>query len=135
MPPIRPKPLSSKFFKGNLIRVSPSGADEIGDQLVFSDDLLDNKNNIVGQHSGFCTRVRMAPGNAPDIFQCVATFKLPDGQVTTRGLLESNLPPAVGLKSTFGISGGTGRYDNLRGQVTVTVRAPGEQDYDFETHG
>jgi hypothetical protein len=106
----------------------------LGDQNIFSDDLLDGQNAIVGQHSGFCTRVRVTPPNAPDIFQCLATFKLPDGQVTARGLVE--IPLAAGNSATFAISGGTDRYENLRGQVTVTPRATaGEQDYEFDTQG
>jgi hypothetical protein len=132
MPSIRPQPLASKNVQYREIR-SPGG-DKIGDQNVFSDDLLDDGNNTVGKHLGFCTRVRVTPPNVLDVFQCEATYDLPDGKVTARGLVEIPLP--AGKPVTLAISGGTDRYKNLRGQITVTPRAtPGEQDYHFDTQG
>jgi hypothetical protein len=97
-----------------------------------------NPGKVIGQHSGFCTRVRTTePVDVPDLYQCEATFKfekdLPVGQVTARGLV--GLPRPPGQTDAFAISGGTGAYDNLRGQVKVKKISDTEADYEFDTHG
>jgi hypothetical protein len=123
--------LHSKFVKANL----PPFPSHVGEQFAFTDDIsfLSKPNQIVGQHSGSCTLVRESPGNDPDIFQCEATYDLPDGQVTARGLVA--LPRPAGQTDAFAISGGTGKYDNLRGEVRVTKVNEAEADYEFKTQG
>jgi hypothetical protein len=54
-------------------------------------------NQLVGQHSGFCTLVRVGPGDERT-YQCLATFALPDGQITARGLI--SFPLAGGLRAS-----------------------------------
>jgi hypothetical protein len=98
-------------------------APHVGNQDFFSDDLLNAQNQVVGTHSGFCTLVRVTPGNAPDLQECQATFTLPQGQVTARGLYST--PMAVGQSSKVAITGGTDAYANARGQVTWTQLAAG----------
>ena len=66
MPPIRPQPLNSTNIAARPIPDPP--ANMIGDVIVFTDNLRDAGNNVVGQHSGFCTRVRVTPPDEPDIF-------------------------------------------------------------------
>jgi hypothetical protein len=73
---------------------------------------------MVGTRSGFCTRVRITPGNAPDPHECQATYILPQGRITTRGLFD--LPLAVGVPTRTAITGGTDSYANAHGRVTVT---------------
>ena len=68
----------------------PAGAaPQLGDQLVFTDNLLDRQGQEVGQHSGFCTRVRVIASGAapagPDLWQCQATLTLPQGSITAPG--------------------------------------------------
>jgi hypothetical protein len=123
--------LHSRFVKANL----PPFPNRIGEQFAFTDDIsfLSKPNEIVGQHSGICTLVRESPGNDPDIFQCEATHKLPDGQITARGLVA--LPRPAGHTAAFAISGGTGAYDNLRGEVRSKKLSDTEADYEFKTYG
>jgi hypothetical protein len=131
MPPI--KPLHGKNLQATPGALFPT---EIGGQFAFTDDVsrLDDPNKTrIGEHAGFCTLVRVTPGNAPDVFQCEATFELPDGQVTARGLVA--IPRSNGDTDAFAISGGTGAYDNIRGEVRNTQRSDTESDFEFETQG
>jgi hypothetical protein len=92
---------------------------QLGDVDIFSDDLAypNAPNQKIGEHSGFCTVVRAEPGEAVRR-QCQATFTLPDGQITARGII-------TGDAFTVGISGGTDRYDNIRGEVIGAPTASG----------
>jgi hypothetical protein len=101
--------------------IPPGQAVKLGDQVFFTDDLVNDQGEMVGTRSGFCTRVRITPGDAPDphTHECQATYTLPpQGRITTRGL--ANLPLAVGVPTRTAITGGTDGYANARGQVTVT---------------
>jgi Allene oxide cyclase barrel like domain len=124
------EPVTFEKIDEKLIPLVPPGG--IGDHFVFTDNLRDAQNNVVGQHSGFCTRVRVIPGADPDLWQCLPTFTLPDGQVTARGVLP--IPRPEGHVATLAITGGTEKYNNLRGQVKVTKRAAGNLA-EFETMG
>jgi hypothetical protein len=131
MPQIKP-------LHGKNLQATPGASfpTTIGGQFAFTDDvsLLDDANKTrIGEHSGFCTLVRVTPGNAPDVFQCEATFGLPDGQVTARGLVA--IPRPVGQTDAFAVSGGTGKYDDIRGEVRNTKRSDTESDFTFETQG
>jgi hypothetical protein len=110
------------FTKNIAFReIPPAGVAQLGDQIVFTDDLLDSQNHEVGQHSGFCTRVRVI-ANAPDLYQCQATLSLPEGTITARGLF--SIPTAVGqLSGRAAITGGTEAYANASGQVSVTTQS------------
>lgn len=113
----------------------PPASVGIGEQIVFTDDIafLTDPGNVIGHHSGFCTRVRGGtPGNT-NRYQCEATFRLPGGQLTARGVVD--LPRPAGQTDPFAISGGTGAYDNIRGEVRVTKISDTEADYEFDTHG
>jgi hypothetical protein len=110
-------------------REIPSGAaPKLGDQLVFTDDLLDKHGQEVGQHSGFCTRVRIIGSGegAPDLWQCQATLTLPQGSITARGAFK--FPAVVGeLSGRAAITGGTDAYAKARGQISVTTLANGDR--------
>jgi hypothetical protein len=122
------------FQKNVAFRDDPpavgAGAAKLGDQTFFTDDLLDSAGREVGTHSGFCTRLRVTPGAAPDLYQCQATYVLHPatgtsqpqrGQVTARGA--ANIPLAVNQSVKSAITGGTDAYMNARGEVTVTQLA------------
>jgi hypothetical protein len=98
--------------------------DQLGDQRVFTDDLFDENNQPVGQHSGFCTLVRVGPGDERT-YQCLATFSLLDGQITGRGLITFPLAAEV----TVAITGGTGTYRHARGEITLTFPAANRTEF------
>jgi hypothetical protein len=105
--------------------VPPSGAASLGDQIFFTDDPLNAQNQVVGTHSGFCTLLRVTPGAAPALYQCQATFTLPQGQITARGAF--TIPSVVGQLGKAAITGGTDIYASARGQANVTQLAQGER--------
>jgi hypothetical protein len=92
----------------------------LGDEAVFSDDLLTAPNGkTVGFDGGVCTVVRVKDaGTQAGVLQCLVTYSLPHGQVTTQALTDT---AGGGLAGTqlAAITGGTGRYRNARGQATI----------------
>lgn len=80
----------------------------LGDQLVFSDDLR-RDGETVGIGGGACTIVRVTGDPA---FQCLVTFRLPDGSIATQALVRGSELPMI----RFAITGGTGAYDEAAGQ-------------------
>jgi hypothetical protein len=88
-----------------------AGRDNLGALELFTDDLFDGQNQKVGEHSGLCTVVRGGTGGA-NTYQCFATFTLPDGQITARGVITDFSQPF-----TVAITGGTESYQNARGMV------------------
>jgi hypothetical protein len=109
--------------------------EQLGDQRVFTDELreLDNSGqptgSVVGEHSGHCTLVRKEPAGER-IYQCFATFRLGGGLITARTLFDLSNVPAGGLKSA--ITGGTGQYDEARGEVTSTFQAGGVTIFEID---
>ena len=56
---------------------------------------------------------------AEGTFQCQVTLALPDGLLTLQGLVSP-----VGPRSTFAVTGGTGRYRNARGSAVAVDTSP-----------
>jgi hypothetical protein len=107
----------------NVDSKGPTGNPQLGDTTFFTDDLLNDLDKVVGTHSGSCALLRITPADAPDLYECQATFSLPLGQITARGLY--HLPMAVGQMSHVAITGGTGAYANAAGQASWTELAAG----------
>jgi hypothetical protein len=82
------------------------GADDI---VVFSNDLYQRETKI-GKDGGTCTVVRPDEGGGLTM-QCTGTNTLPGGQIAVQGLA------APGQPFELAITGGTGRYRDVRGQV------------------
>ncbi|MFF3215818.1 hypothetical protein ACFYYB_35010 [Streptomyces sp. NPDC002886] len=62
--------------------VTPGSVSQ-GDEVVVRSDLFDEAHNKVGESHGTCTTTR---GGAHEAEQCLVTYVLPDGQLTTRGI-------------------------------------------------
>ena len=87
----------------------------VGDRFVFSDDLY-RDDEKVGQDGGECVVVRLE--GPTTTVNCVVTLSLPKGQITSQGLAsftEGQDPQPF----TVAITGGTGRYREADGEVTV----------------
>jgi len=80
--------------------------DSIGDLLTFDQPLLDEAMQVTGNNSGTCIRTRVAHS-----FQCQWTLSLADGTIQVAGR-EFDLGT-----STLGITGGTGKYSGIRGEM------------------
>ena len=97
-----------------IIDTAPEG-DSPGDQILFTDTLLDQAGNRVGRDEARCTL--MFGGDV----LCDATFVLDGrGQLTIEG---------VGL--TFAVTGGTGEFMKARGQLHETFLPTGEFRFAF----
>ncbi|MET8407600.1 hypothetical protein ABZV34_05720 [Streptomyces sp. NPDC005195] len=79
-----------------------------GDEIIIAEDLYRDGRKI-GDHSVVCTYIQTEPGE----LQCLGTFVLPQGQITSQALL--HLPAAATVD--IAITGGTGDYRSARGFV------------------
>lgn len=97
-----------------IIDTAPEG-DSPGDQILFTDTLLDQAGHRIGRDEARCTI--MFGGDV----LCDATFVLAGrGQLTIEG---------VGL--TFAVTGGTGQFKKARGQMHETFLPTGEFRFAF----
>lgn len=92
----------------------------LGDESVFSDDLLTAPNGKrLGFDGGICTVVRVKDaGTQTGTLQCLVTYSLPRGQITTQTLTDvANL--SLSGTQPAAITGGTGRYSKARGKAAI----------------
>lgn len=97
-------------------RLTDAGApgDSPGDVLTFDQPLLDPAGAEIGINSGSCIRTRSAHS-----FQCQWTLSFGDGSIQVAGR-EFDQGTSV-----IAITGGTGRYRGIRGEMTSVKNADG----------
>lgn len=95
-----------RFSPFNLLDLGAPGLSE-GDQVLFKDVLVGAAGTPVGHDGGFCVVTKVEAAVVED--ECLASYVLPGGQITTQGL---DTPAA---EKPFAITGGTGRYRQARG--------------------
>jgi hypothetical protein len=78
----------------------------------------------VGRDQGFCVHIGLAKG-----FECVETTILPGGEITAEGP-----SPDSGNLLPFAITGGTGRYKNVRGEILSKARNKAGTKFDEFFH-
>jgi hypothetical protein len=101
---------------------------QIGDKLITSVELFDERDQNVGTGTGVCTVVSAPP---PDIrIQCLSTAVFPNGQIMFGGFAPSL--PEVGAAGRFGILGGTDDFRTARGEATIVVITPELQEATFD---
>jgi hypothetical protein len=103
--------------------VTDTGAagDSVGDILTFANDIYDEKNeNKVGTDNGWC--IRTVVGQA---WECFWTLTLEKGQITVEG------PFYDGKDSVLAVTGGTGDYARVRGEMKLHARNAEGTEYDF----
>ncbi len=106
------------------VPVAPGGKDEAGDPLTFTNPVFNAANTAqVGHDEGFCMRLNVTTGT----WECLWTTFLPRGQITVQG------PFYDTHDSTLSITGGTGAYRNVRGQMHLHA-IDNSQEYDFVFH-
>jgi Allene oxide cyclase barrel like domain len=99
-----------KSTAGTLVDVDKSGGPSIGDVFVFQSDLLDPATNEkVGTTEGHCMLVTASE----DLTDCDASGVLAGGQIRVAGA-SSQADVTV-----LAVTGGTGAYRNVRGQLTI----------------
>lgn len=96
-------------------------ADNRGDVLTFANPIFDAADKTqVGTDNGFC--IRTVTGKS---FECLWTLMLAGGQITVEG------PFLDAGDSTLTVTGGTGKYADVRGQMALHARDAKGTEYDF----
>jgi hypothetical protein len=102
---------TEKDTAGTFVDVDHSGGQSVGDMFVFQSDLFDPDTNAkVGTAEGHCVLIT-ASG---DIVDCDASGILEGGQIRVSGASSS------ADTNVLAVTGGTGIYRNVRGQITTT---------------
>ena len=95
--------------------------DTAGDVLTFANPVFDRANrHQVGTDNGFC--IRTVAGSA---YECTWTNTLRGGSIVVTG------PFYDDRDSTLAITGGTGKYATVRGQMLLHARDAAGSAYDF----
>ena len=105
----------------DVVTDTGDAGDSVGDILTFANKLYDEANQTeMGSDNGYC--VRTAVGAA---WECFWTATLADGQLTVEG------PFYDAGDSKLAITGGTGKYANATGQMSLHARNAEGTEYDF----
>jgi allene oxide cyclase len=100
----------------------PQG-DSAGDILTFANEVFDRGDaRVVGTDQGYCVRIVVGTS-----YECNWTTILAGGQITVEG------PFLDAGDSTLAVTGGTGRYRNARGFMTLHSLESGTK-FAFEVH-
>jgi len=97
----------------------------IGGRIPYGDDIY-RAGSRMGEDGGWCVLTRTV-GSAPDghgplapTYECVGTYSLPGGQLTTQGLVTYGPHEDVRTEPYhLAITGGTGKYVGARGEVKI----------------
>ncbi len=103
--------------------VTNTGAegDSAGDLLTFANEIYDETNTkVVGSDTGWC--IRTVAGKS---WECFWTLSLEGGQITVEG------PFLDAGDSVLAVTGGTGKYAGVRGDMNLHARNPEGTEYDF----
>ncbi len=104
--------------------VTDTGAkgDSAGDLLTFANEVFDEKDaKKVGGDTGWC--IRTVAGKS---WECFWTLSLADGQITVEG------PFLDAGDSVMAVTGGTGKYAGVRGEMALHARDAKGSAYDFK---
>ena len=95
--------------------------DSVGDILTFANEIYDEADTArLGADNGWC--VRTAVGKA---WECFWTLTLDQGQITVEG------PFYDAGDSMLAVTGGTGAYAGVRGEMKLHARNAEGSAYDF----
>jgi hypothetical protein len=104
----------------------------LGDQFVFSDDLLTEKGgDKVGFDGGVCTLVRRDEASRTDTVQCAVTFSFEGGQIATQALLTLHDGHFSGTE-VGPVTGGSGEFRGASGEVAVEFFSDIEANITFD---
>ncbi len=99
-----------------------AAGDSAGDILTFANEIFDAQDaKKVGSDNGWC--VRVVPGKS---WECFWTLSLADGQITVEG------PFLDAGDSVLAVTGGTGKYAGVRGEMALHARDAKGSAYDFK---
>ncbi|MGE7386456.1 allene oxide cyclase barrel-like domain-containing protein [Streptomyces sp. NPDC004126] len=105
-----------------------TGSPKQGDQVVVRSLLFDEEDHQIGETHGSCVTTR---GGANEAEQCLVTYILPGGQLTTQGVYFNYLDQGP---FDSAITGGTGKYEKARGSVHSITTSPDPVTRRFTIH-
>jgi hypothetical protein len=120
--------LTARVGKEAQIDVGAKG-ESVGDYFTFTDRLYDAAQSV-GTDAGVCTLADLSPRGAS--VHCVATLSLRDGQLTAQGLTAFGADDPENKPFTVAVTGGTGRYRNAHGEMTITPVNEDVDRYDLQ---
>ena len=95
--------------------------DSAGDLLTFNNEIFDDTDTKkIGTNNGWCIRVTVGKS-----WECFWTLMLKDGQITVEG------PFLDAGDSRLAVTGGTGKYAGVRGEMLLHTRNADGSAYDF----
>ncbi len=101
-----------------------TAGDDAGNILTFANDVFNAADTQeVGSDQGSCLRVVVGKS-----WECNWTTFLPKGQITVEG------PFYDAGDSVLAVTGGTGRYRNVRGEMELKYHNPAGTKFDFVFH-
>ena len=109
-----------------FIDLAPTGP-SLGDQLVFSDTVYRDRREV-GTDGVVCSITQVVPPYTVATYQCVATIRLRNGQITVQGLNEFQGQGDPG-PFRLAITGGTGDYSGASGEEIVRYDRRGKGYY------
>ena len=112
--------LVERETSGAVTDVGAKG-DSVGDILTFANKVYDQSNKTeVGHDNGWCVRTVVG-----QTWECFWTLILDKGQITVEG-------PFYDTKdSLLAVTGGTGAYSAMRGDMKLHARNDKGTEYDF----
>jgi hypothetical protein len=100
----------------DFVDIGPAGPSP-GDVYVFVEDLLTaDLTRVIGKAEGRCNLIDPAAGR----FECTTVNTLPNGTITTDGVLVN----VIGATSLGAVTGGTGQFRAARGEADVVLGEP-----------
>jgi hypothetical protein len=101
----------------------------LGDSTILTEDVYrDGKK--VGTSDISCTVVRLDKAADSFAMECLNTTVLSGGQISTQGYVTSDQEEQIPFKQA--ITGGTGAYEGVSGQLTIDDRGDGPAHLTFE---
>jgi Allene oxide cyclase len=105
----------------DMVTDTGSKGDSVGDILTFANEIYDEADKTkVGSDNGWCVRTGVATA-----WECTFTVTLEDGQLSVEG------PFYDGGDSVKSVTGGTGKYAKVRGEMKLHARDEKGSAYDF----
>ena len=101
----------------------------LGDANVITEDVYVGGKKV-GTSDVTCTLVRLEPASHFFAVECLNTTVLPGGQITAQGVVTSDEIEKVPFKQA--ITGGTGAYKGVRGELTVDEAGDGPAHLTFD---
>ena len=99
-----------------------AAGDSLGDILAFGNPIYDAANaKVIGRDQGYCIRT-----NVGQSWECNWTVLLDQGSLVVEGPFYDDLHD-----SQLAITGGTGAFRNVRGEMTLHARDAAGTEFDF----